>query len=135
MKVKDPDLSAYCPSCGKELPVRTKDMRNDIVYRRLSATFLILSIFLLIMGFSFLMPDIMLSWILGPGETLFWPVQAFLIGAGIILLVVRHPFAKRKAAANVQLIKEMQNMWVCSYCGKSNAPGLRECESCGAPLR
>jgi uncharacterized paraquat-inducible protein A len=135
MKVRDPDLSSYCPACGKELPVRTRDERNDITFQRLSGTFAILSMFLLIMGFSLLLPEIIMYYIMGPGETLYWPIQIYLIVAGIALLVVRHPFAKRRAVAKVQLIRNMDKMWVCSYCGKNNIPGSLECESCGAPLR
>jgi len=136
MKVKDPDLSTYCPACGKPLPVITRDMRNDVAYQRLSVIFLILGLMFLMIGLSLLLPEVIIAYIVGlDGHTLYWPIQIYLIVAGIIFMVARRPFAKRRAVATVQLISEMQNKFVCSYCGKSNAPGAQECESCGAPLK
>ena len=135
MKVRDPDLSKYRSTCGKELPIRTRETRNSMMYQRLSVIFLIMAFVFLMLGLSLLLPEVIIAYIGGlDGHTLYWPFQVYMVVAGLVLLVVRHPLARRRAVAAVQQINEMQNMWVCSYCGKKNLPGTCECESCGAPI-
>ncbi len=134
MKVKDSDTNRYCPSCGGELPVRTPDVRHGITYRRLSGILLLPGIMLLFLGFTLLLPEVIIYYIGGIG-LLYWPVQVYLLVAGAALLIIRIPFARRSRGVAAQLVREAEMRWICSYCGKENVPGSRECESCGAPLK
>jgi hypothetical protein len=66
---------------------------------------------------------------------LYWPYQMYMLIIGVLLLVVRHPFARRARVSRAQLLRSVQQQWTCSYCGKENLAGSHECESCGAPLK
>jgi predicted RNA-binding Zn-ribbon protein involved in translation (DUF1610 family) len=66
---------------------------------------------------------------------LYWPYQMYMLIMGVLLLVVRHPFARRARVSRVQSLRSFQQQWTCSYCGKENPAGSRECESCGAPIK
>lgn len=135
-KVHDPELTDYCSSCGKRLPMFTKDEKNGVLYRNIAAVIFPLALILIILGFSLLLPEIIVAYIGAlDGQTLYWPVQFYLLVAGIVLMIVRHPFAKRSAAASLQTLRAIEAQYICSYCGKKNASGTRECESCGAPLK
>ena len=130
--VKD-RLAAFCPICGKELPRPTREERRSALDRSVAGVTLVVSLVLLFLGLSLLLPDVIIHYI--GGGTLYWPYQMYMIVVGVALLVVRHPFARRARLSRVQLLRSVQAQWTCSYCGKDNRPGLLECESCGAPLK
>ncbi len=126
-------LAAFCPICGKELPHPTREERTRAIDRSIAGATLIVSLVLLILGPSLLLPDVIMHHF--GGGTLYWPHQMYMIVVGAVLLVARHPFARRARLARVQLLRSVQERWTCSYCGKDNLVGSRECESCGAPLK
>lgn len=126
-------LAAFCPICGKELPHPTPEERRGAVDRSVAGITLVSSLVLLTMGFSFLIPDVIIHYIVG--GTMYWPYQMYMLLAGFVLLIVRHPFARRARRSRAQMLRSMQERSRCSYCGKDNLPGSRECESCGAPLK
>jgi len=81
-----------------------------------------------------MVPDIILRWIIPEMHSWYWPYDLVVLVAGIVLLVIRHPFANRSRKFGAILLEKAQMMWTCSYCGGENVPGSVKCESCGAPL-
>jgi hypothetical protein len=134
-KIHDPGLDRFCPSCGKELPHVSPDERAIVRDRNISAGLLVLSITLIVLGVSFMLPDLILRWIIPEMGSWYWPYDLIVLIAGIVLLAVRHPFAKRSRKSTAVLLEVAQARWTCSYCGADNVPGSSKCESCGAPLK
>lgn len=133
--IHDPGLDRYCPSCGKELPHESPDEKAIMRDRKISVGLLVPSITLIILGASFMVPDVILRAIIPEMQSLFWPYDVLVLATGVVLLVVRHPFAKRSRKSTAVLLKQIQALWACSYCGADNTPGSLKCESCGAPLK
>lgn len=132
--IHDPGLDRFCPSCGKEIPHESPDELAIKRDRKVSNGLLVLSITLIVLGGSFILPDIIIRAI-DPGLGMFyWPYDIIVLAIGIVLLVARHPFAKRSRKFSSILLEQAQAAWTCSYCGAENTPGSRKCESCGAPL-
>ena len=126
-------LAEFCPICGKELPHPTRDERRDARDRAVAGVTLIVGLVLLMIGLSLLLPDIIIHYI--GGGTLYWPFQVYMLVVAVALLVIRHPFARRARRSRAEMLRSVQGKWACSYCGKNNPPGSRECESCGAPIK
>ena len=133
-RIHDPGLDRYCPSCGRELPHESADKRAITRDRNISITLLTISFVLIFLGVSFMLPDIIIHWI-DPGmQPMYWPYNLAILIIGVVLLVVRHPFAKRSRKSTAVLLEQVQAKWTCSYCGAESTPGSTKCSSCGAPL-
>ena len=98
-RIREPGQDRFCPSCGKEIPHKSPDEKAILRDSKVSLTLLFLSIFLIIFGFSFILPDVILHWIDPEFGTMFWPYSAIMLVIGIVLVFVRHPFAKRSRRA------------------------------------
>jgi len=134
-RIRDPGLDRFCPSCGKEIPHQSREESAILRDRKVSIGLLMICILLIVLGLCFVLPDLILRWIDPEIGTLYWPYSGIMVLIGVVLLLVRHPFAKRSRMATAVIIEQAQAKYKCSYCGAVNAPGTLECRSCGAPLK
>jgi predicted RNA-binding Zn-ribbon protein involved in translation (DUF1610 family) len=134
-KIHDPGLDRFCPSCGKEIPHETKDEKAILRDRKVSIGLLFICILMITLGLSFILPDVIITWIDPEMDPMYWPYSGIVVAIGVVLLFVRHPFAKRSRNAAAILIEQAQAKYTCSYCGAINVPGSLECRSCGAPFK
>ncbi len=132
--IHDPGEDRFCPACGKEIPHQTPDERTVIRDRKISVAMLIPAMTFIILGGSFILPDIILRAIIPEMEPMFWPYDLLILFVGIALMVVRYPFARRSRRLTAVLLQRAEAMAACTYCGAENRPGSIRCESCGAPL-
>jgi hypothetical protein len=134
-KIHDPGLDRFCPSCGKEVPHQSPEEKAIIRDRKVSGSLLLVSLILIMLGFSFILPDLIIHWIDPEMQLMYWPYDLIALVIGILLLVLRYPFAKRSRKHTAVLLEMAQAKWTCSYCGGDNVPGSVKCASCGAPIK
>jgi hypothetical protein len=134
-KIHDPGLDRFCPSCGKEIPHRSPEEKAIVRDRNASGILLLVSLILIMLGFSFVLPDVIIHWIDPEIQTMYWPYSLIVLIVGVLLLVIRHPFAKRSRKHTAVILEQVQAKWSCSYCGGDNVPGSVKCSSCGAPIK
>ena len=133
-----PDASKYCLSCGKEV------LPGDDVKIKLEPTpdpsgFAMMCFAFSIMFFFFAFIPAIFG---------FWPGVYAMVGAGILLLVLRfflvrsykREYEKKKAevqARRAEIAKRREQLLAkvkCRYCGCLNDQRAESCNDCGAPL-
>lgn len=71
--IHDPGLDCFCPSCGRELPHESPEERTIVRDRSISVTLLIISLIAIILGASFMLPDLIIHAIYPGMQPLYWP--------------------------------------------------------------